>query len=275
MTDGENGHVWHDRVFSSMKIKCCMNCGFIKNEDQMNKPCPGPIGAGLRERQEPTMTDTPVPEDVRKLAQLFATKTAMAEPAEVVENFIVAILADREKRGEPVAWQGVNESGWLDLTDDRSVADQWVADGIPIIPLYAAPPAPAQPVAIKPLEWVKSKNSDVGHWHADTSAFECYEVWAELDGKSRWYAPYMNAGVTVENLEAAKAAAQADYEARIRSALLDPVKPVDVDAAYERAAKVAESKMYDFGCSACDDAADFMTLCAELAAAIRSLKGGV
>ena len=48
MTEGENGHVWHDRVFSSMKIKCCMNCGFIKNEDQPNKPCPGPIGVEPR-----------------------------------------------------------------------------------------------------------------------------------------------------------------------------------------------------------------------------------
>ncbi len=45
----EDGHIWHEKVFSSMKIKCCMNCGFIKNEDQPNKPCPGPIGVGLRE----------------------------------------------------------------------------------------------------------------------------------------------------------------------------------------------------------------------------------
>lgn len=34
-------HLWHERVFSSMKIKCCMRCGFIENQDKPNKPCPG------------------------------------------------------------------------------------------------------------------------------------------------------------------------------------------------------------------------------------------
>lgn len=46
--EDDGGHVWHEKVFSSMKINCCMNCGFIKNEDQPNKPCPGPIRVGLR-----------------------------------------------------------------------------------------------------------------------------------------------------------------------------------------------------------------------------------
>jgi hypothetical protein len=50
----DDGHVWHERIFSSMKIKCCMNCGFIKNEDQPNKPCPGPVFVGLR--TQPTKT---------------------------------------------------------------------------------------------------------------------------------------------------------------------------------------------------------------------------
>jgi len=42
------GHVWHEKVFSSMKLKVCMNCGFLLNEDQPNKPCPGPVSVGLR-----------------------------------------------------------------------------------------------------------------------------------------------------------------------------------------------------------------------------------
>jgi hypothetical protein len=45
----EDGHIWHERIFSSMKINCCMNCGFIKNEGKPNKQCPGPIGVSLRE----------------------------------------------------------------------------------------------------------------------------------------------------------------------------------------------------------------------------------
>lgn len=44
----EDGHFWHPRIFGSMKIKCCMNCGFIKNEDQPNKPCPGLVRVELR-----------------------------------------------------------------------------------------------------------------------------------------------------------------------------------------------------------------------------------
>ena len=45
----DDGHVWHDRVFESMNVRCCMNCGFIKNEHKPNKPCPGPIGVTLRD----------------------------------------------------------------------------------------------------------------------------------------------------------------------------------------------------------------------------------
>lgn len=44
--DCSDGHVWHDRTFASMNLRCCVNCGFIKNED---KPCPGPIGVTLDE----------------------------------------------------------------------------------------------------------------------------------------------------------------------------------------------------------------------------------
>ena len=47
----EAGHVWHERIYSSMRIMCCMNCGFIKNPEKPNKQCPGPIGVELRARR--------------------------------------------------------------------------------------------------------------------------------------------------------------------------------------------------------------------------------
>lgn len=47
MHDADGVHIWHDKIFSSMKLKCCMNCGFIKNDDKPNKLCPGPIGVEL------------------------------------------------------------------------------------------------------------------------------------------------------------------------------------------------------------------------------------
>ncbi len=42
------GHIWHEKVYSSMHLLCCMNCGFVKNLDQPNKPCPGPVYVGTR-----------------------------------------------------------------------------------------------------------------------------------------------------------------------------------------------------------------------------------
>lgn len=44
----DTGHIWHERVYASMKLLVCMNCGFIKNPDKPNKPCPGPIRVELR-----------------------------------------------------------------------------------------------------------------------------------------------------------------------------------------------------------------------------------
>jgi rubrerythrin len=44
----DGGHEWHERVFASMKLRVCMNCGFILNEDKPNKPCPGVVRVELR-----------------------------------------------------------------------------------------------------------------------------------------------------------------------------------------------------------------------------------
>lgn len=43
-------HLWHEKIFDSMKINCCMRCGFIKNENKPNKPCLGWVRVGLREK---------------------------------------------------------------------------------------------------------------------------------------------------------------------------------------------------------------------------------
>jgi len=236
MTEGENGHVWHDRVFSSMKIKCCMNCGFIKNEDQMNKPCPGPIGVGLRERQESTMTDIPVPEDVRKLTDKLANEIRRVDGnhslgagalAEALLPFIAAILADREKRGEPVKAANKAEAILLaakairvseaerennvvnkpETEWDRSDCDYALVNlldfsitdfdqALSIVrrkrkPLYAsAPPAPAQPVDADARKLL----ARIEHW-ASTRC-PCHEETPN---------PCPLCGASVENLEACKA----------------------------------------------------------------------
>lgn len=91
-------------------------------------------------------------------------------------------------------------------------------------PVYAAPPAP--PVAVKALEWSdKLKRGDregfvcsssgVLSYSIMISRFRVYGIPGEHDGAAEF-----------TSLAEAKAAAQADYEARIRSALSAQVQDV-------------------------------------------------
>jgi hypothetical protein len=94
-------------------------------------------------------------------------------------------------------------------------------------------PAP-QPivVGIKPLEW---KPDDVPgvegtYFKADTSIgrYEVFEFTVNLTTGSRtirgWKGHWVNADQPAESLDDAQAAAQADYEARIRAALSSPIE---------------------------------------------------
>jgi hypothetical protein len=80
--------------------------------------------------------------------------------------------------------------------------------------LAAAPPPPAavqEPVAVKALEWEEG----IGLWTAQTQFVACYSVWCVDDEK--WQCSLLDGYFTSDDV--AKAAAQADYEQRIRSAL--------------------------------------------------------
>lgn len=85
------------------------------------------------------------------------------------------------------------------------------------IPLYASP-AP-QPVAVKALEWGPYRaETPFGYYHIDDQTDRTAE---ELKGR----APFLLSGTRLElsrhpSLIAARSAAQADYESRIRSALI-------------------------------------------------------
>lgn len=88
----DNGHIWHERVFASMQIRCCMNCGFIKNEDKPNKPCPGPIGVSLR---EPALGHVPA---LGKLFDDMAAKQRLI--GEEFEKFMTDVEDTTEEDGE-------------------------------------------------------------------------------------------------------------------------------------------------------------------------------
>ena len=74
---------------------------------------------------------------------------------------------------------------------------------------------PRDAVRVKPLEW--GRDADVGCFYAGPSWLE-YEIYEETDGTCNLQFPGATVG-RYHTLEAAKAAAQADFEARIMSAL--------------------------------------------------------
>lgn len=39
-------HLWHERF----GLTCCKRCGIVRRADDQNKPCPGPVRLGLRNR---------------------------------------------------------------------------------------------------------------------------------------------------------------------------------------------------------------------------------
>ncbi len=101
-------------------------------------------------------------------------------------------------------------------------------------PLYAAPPAPSVAVKVKSLEW---KEGNPGSYtEIAESPFGHYSVW-EINGTGCWSPWRQGSGSIVDGgLAGAKSAAQADYEARIRSALSAQVQDVAVDDEHVKAA---------------------------------------
>jgi hypothetical protein len=41
-----SGHVW----FKRFGLICCKQCGIVRRADGKNKPCPGPVRLGIRNR---------------------------------------------------------------------------------------------------------------------------------------------------------------------------------------------------------------------------------
>jgi len=89
------------------------------------------------------------------------------------------------------------------------------------VPIYTAPPQSA-PVAVKPLEWNEyaDERGDPDRWDAETLSGTYYGIAFLVDGFSVEY-DYTAVAKGLHDLDAAKAAAQADYEQRIRSALVN------------------------------------------------------
>lgn len=110
-----------------------------------------------------------------------------------------------------------------DNIDDPTFTVRGKQAGVYSMPIYAAPPA-VEPMKVKPLEWGRDYVDRM--WYGNTPARQTgpsYLVgdnglWC-INGTGRWV--HDQAG----DVEAAKAAAQADYEARIHSALTTSPEP--------------------------------------------------
>ncbi|WP_421416485.1 hypothetical protein [Agrobacterium tumefaciens] len=123
----------------------------------------------------------------------------------------------------------VDEEGWTDIACQRDRIVDWFGPSDFRSLHQAHPPQPAPSVAVKALEW-KQNSEDWEIWSAPT-ILGPYDVMKILD---KWEVTRNTVGKlgALETIEEAKAAAQADYEARIRSALSAQVQ--DVAALDER-----------------------------------------
>lgn len=154
----------------------------------------------------------------------------------------------------PYGWlnghRGLSEDSWGLENDPVADSGEYFA-----IPLYAkvdpfvevgipaASPAPLEGVRVKPLEWDETfqdrgdGSSELSGWEAETPGFSVfYTVEIEVSGFAlrRQDLNVTELG-TFTDPDEAKAAAQADFDQRIRSALASPPSPAQVTDALRHA----------------------------------------
>ncbi len=76
---------------------------------------------------------------------------------------------------------------------------------------------------VKPLVW--ENVNDKGTIQDALGFNSVYRIWLANDGFVSWKAKYTGEWSVVKDFDAAKAAAQADYDARIKSALIEDTQP--------------------------------------------------
>jgi hypothetical protein len=74
------------------------------------------------------------------------------------------------------------------------------------------------PVRVLPLVW-QDRGETVGHQFKANTAYSCYYVERSKSGLFNWWSPMLRGKIEVKTLDLAKAAAQADHDARIRAAI--------------------------------------------------------
>lgn len=145
-----------------------------------------------------------------------------------------AILAALPHLGEPNCWR-IDETVTGGSIQWRTVEHQHHAfqiaaesvHPVSVYPLYLAPGSAAP--AIKPLEWTQLPRNNGGEWWVTKTPLGNYEVFAERcnghEFRGRGNPPFCSR--VGDSTAEIKSAFEADYEARIRSALVDaPATPM-------------------------------------------------
>lgn len=155
----------------------------------------------------------------------YSTATGCGDTPHVLDGWIEGALraalevALSASDAEPVAWRYGYKDGEVVAWIGVEFFNPARGENIVAEPLYAAPPA----VAVKALEWVDVSGGCIAH-----TPFGTCDARFNMHGTDTRQYEMIPAGGTLpvsfhDSLEAAKAAAQADYEARVRAALASPV----------------------------------------------------
>ncbi|BEV47307.1 hypothetical protein [Afipia carboxidovorans] len=142
---------------------------------------------------------------------------------EFVQREAASALRLAAQSPEPVAWIDFADNGNVRLwTHKKARMSAEEAEGRKMTPVYTATPQPA-PVAVKPLEWSDAGEVIFQKWCAKTHFDTGYVLTKQFIGlKDPLYLIHHEDEFLgrFDDEATAKSAAQADYEQRIRSALV-------------------------------------------------------
>ncbi len=179
--------------------------------------------------------------ELRREADTLDSVMATAVRRDIADRYrraasaLEALSRDRAGEQKVVAWR--RDTNCLgkrvsrpEFTDDSELADIWRdhPETDELTPLYASP-APddnageQKVVAVRSLEWESAT-----HWHKSADLYVIEDNGANWSDERYWLSIAGARVARVATLDAAKAAAQADYEKRILSALASLASPDDV-----------------------------------------------
>lgn len=150
------------------------------------------------------------------------THIANCDPQTILA-LLDALDAAEAKMGKPVAWALTDVNGNISQATSRAGdAEAWHEIGYVVRPLYAVSPA-AEPVKVEPLEFDWAGEQCTVRYAASRGFWVGYRIGLRADGRKALHIERIGNEDRIGDYaewEEAEAAAQADYDARIRSALV-------------------------------------------------------